>query len=91
MTDNSSDSDDSKACSDYPVRTLLAEWATKFNILHAVLSDLLPILRRADVDVPLDPRELLTTPKNFVILNKAGGTNHYFGIVTTICQTMKQS
>lgn len=38
-----SDSDDSETC-DYPFRTFLAEWATKFNILHAALSDLLPIL-----------------------------------------------
>ena len=91
MTDNTSGSDDSEACSDYPVRRLLAEWATKFNISHVALSDLLPILRRADVDVPLDPRTLLTTPKNSVVLNKAGGTYHYFGIVTTICQQMKRA
>lgn len=89
MTDNTSDSDDIEASSGYPVRTLLAEWATKFNISHAASSDLLPILRRADVDIPLDPRTLLTTPKISVTMSKSGVTYHYFGIVNTICDQMR--
>ena len=47
----------------YNIRECLALWATKFYITHIALCALLIILREHNLDIPLDARTLLATPK----------------------------
>lgn len=55
------------------------------------MSDLLGILRKSHPNLPKDPRTLLKTKINYTILNKCGGDNYYFGIVSSIYQEIRQS
>lgn len=45
------------------IREKLASWAVKFKISHSALSALLEVLKSCDLDVPIDPRTLLMTPR----------------------------
>lgn len=67
------------------IKNRLAEWAILFNIPHFALSSLLCILRDADLNVPKDPRTLLGTPRHTDVKEIAGGSYHYFGIASSIC------
>ena len=85
-----SDDSDDECSSDEScaIREQLAEWAVRFNTPHTSLSALLKILKQRDLDVPLDARTLLVTPKNIVIENKAGGQYYYCGVENAIKKKM---
>jgi len=55
--ENTSDSDTSDIA--YNTKEHLADWATKFNISHAALGDLLQILNHCNLELLKDPRSLL--------------------------------
>lgn len=59
----------------------IREWALSHNITHVALKDLLHILtENSNLDVPLDPRTLLETPRVVKTLFISGGEFVYFGI-----------
>ena len=80
--ENTSDSDTSDIA--YNTKEHLADWATKFNISHAALGELLQILNHCNLELPKDPRSLLATPKQAEIKNVAGGHYYYFGVESSI-------
>ena len=68
----------------YNIREHLASWAIKFNISHIAICALLVILKCNNIDVPLDARTLLATPKEAKIQTIAGGEYFHFGIDNTL-------
>ena len=62
----------------------LAEWAAKSNISHRALSELLSILRHGGLDLPKDPRTLMSTIKNCEVKQMGNGSYYYFGVANAI-------
>ena len=62
----------------------LATWAANFNIQHVALSELLKILNKHGMDVPNDPRTLLSTPKDLSEKDMCGGKYIYLGVAKTL-------
>lgn len=62
----------------------LREWATKFQIPHNALSELLTILKPFFPSLPKDPRTLLQTKVQYNISDTSGGQYYHFGIVNGI-------
>nr|XP_047131573.1 uncharacterized protein LOC124810559 isoform X1 [Hydra vulgaris] len=58
----------------------LANWALSFNITHAALNSLLPLLREYGLSLPKDSRTLLHTPQNIDTKIVAGGEYYYFSM-----------
>ena len=67
----------------------LSKWAVRFNISHVALCALLIILKTNKLDVPLDARTLLTTPKKSEIITVAGGQYYHFDISKMLCVALK--
>ena len=63
----------------------LLKWAVRFNISHVALCALLIILKANKLDVSLDARTLLATPKKSEIITVAGGQCYHFGISNMLC------
>jgi hypothetical protein len=62
------------------IRANLCEWAVRHKITHSALYDLLQILQKQNKDLPIDPRTLLATPKDALVVNITGGSFYYFGV-----------
>ena len=58
----------------------LASWAISFNISHAALNSLLPMLQESALSLPKDSRTLLRIQKNIDIRDIAGGEYYYFSL-----------
>ena len=69
----------------------LATWAANFNIQHVALSELLKILNKHGMDVPNDPRTLLSTPKDLSEKDMCGGKYIYIGVAKTLSAAMKKA
>ena len=87
--DNSSSESDSSINSEEDshstnIRDDLSEWAITFNVPHATLSALLTILRRSDIDLPKDPRTILSRPRLCHVKSLAGGTYSNLGVANGI-------
>jgi hypothetical protein len=85
-TDSEADEEDVEfdASDARSIRSRLAEWAVTYNVSHVAISTLLTILRENNIDVPKDPRTLLSTPKTTAIKWIAGGSYHHRGIAHAI-------
>lgn len=62
----------------------LADWVTKYRIVHAAVGDLLRILKRWHPELPVDCRTLLQTPRTVAVQRVAGGDYHYFGLLSML-------
>lgn len=59
----------------------LRTWAIEKNIQKRAITALLKILRSAGITcLPMDSRKLLETPRNVIIVNRAGGKYWHHGI-----------
>ena len=67
----------------------LAIWASNHNITHFSLDDLLKLLKKKGLDVPLSSKTLLKTPKNLNLEMKSGGSYIYMGISDGVKNIMK--
>jgi len=72
-------------------RDKLAQWATTHNISHIALKQLLCIVREdfPDLDIPVDPRTLLKTPRHLNIVEQVNGQFYHFGIVRSLSKLQK--
>jgi len=63
-----------------------AEWALKHNLTHVALRELFEIVRCCfHVELPIDPRTLLQTPRNYNVKDISGdGKYFHFGIASGI-------
>ena len=66
------------------VKCKLADWAVKRNISHSALSELLSILRQCGLDLPKDPRTLLSTVQYCEVKEMGNGSYYYFGVSNAI-------
>lgn len=72
---------ESQGLQDKCIRESLAAWAVSCKVPHKTLRLLLEILKRCEnVDVPLDPRTLLKTPRNNKIVVLSFGKYQHYGI-----------
>ena len=78
----------SNPCSE--LRGKLADWAAKRNISHSALSELLTILKQCGLDLPKDPRTLLSTLKNCEVKAMGDGSYYYFGIANAISSELSR-
>ncbi len=62
----------------------LAQWSIEENIPQKSVRALLLILHRRFPGIPLDPRTLLSTPRNTNVKELAGGVYHHFGIASCL-------
>ena len=65
---------------DNNLREALQKWAIRNNIAHVAVADLLAILRNYHIDLPKDPRTLLSVVKSTGIRDIQGGAYYHFGI-----------
>ena len=70
----------------------LIDWAVEYNVPLTALGKLLKILNQHNVDVPLDGRTLLKTPRSGTlnISNKSGGKYIYFGVEDNLKRVLAQ-
>lgn len=61
-----------------------SNWASKFNITHIALRELLKILHPFHDSLPKDPRTLMQTKSNIPIVDIEGGHYHHFGLENSI-------
>ncbi|XP_056449900.1 uncharacterized protein LOC130385424 [Gadus chalcogrammus] len=78
----------SDPCSE--LKDKLADWAAKRNISHSALSELLPILRHCGLDLPKDPRTLMSTSKNCEVKEMGDGSYYYFGVANAIISQLSR-
>ena len=88
LGENNKNKDD-KAC--IHITESLSKWAVRFNISHVALCALLIILKANKLDIPLEARILLATPKKSEIITVAGGQYYHFGISNMLCVALKIS
>lgn len=72
----------------------LGQWASKYNISHASLSELLVILQNDHPDLPKDPRTLLGTQTKVDTTIVSGGEYYHVGIengITSILNSRQKS
>lgn len=86
---------DSEHSDDEPYETFslsdsISNWAIHFGISLVALTALLSILRICHPDVPKDARTLLKTKTKYLILERAGCQYHYFGILTSLRNTLSK-
>ena len=69
----------------------LATWALEENITHSAVNKLLKILKYHHPSLPVDARTLLGTARSesVGVMEKAGGTYHYFGILNAMKPTLE--
>ncbi|XP_034546374.1 uncharacterized protein LOC117817727 [Notolabrus celidotus] len=75
-------------CTD--VKRKLADWAASRNISHSALSELLQILVQCGLDLPKDPRTLLSTSKTCEVKDIGDGCYHHFGISNALTTLLSQ-
>lgn len=68
----------------------ISNWAIHFGISLVALTALLCILRICHPDLPKDARTLLKTKTKYTILERAGGQYHYFGILSSLRNTLSK-
>ena len=67
-----------------PLRDELSSWASKYNLPHTSVTDLLKILHRHDLDVPLQSETLRGTPRNLAVQQISGGSYMYLGVANSL-------
>ena len=68
----------------------LRAWATNHQVKHSAIDALLKLLRSTlELDVPATARTLLKTPRDVKIEQKSGGDYHYFGLQSTLKETLE--
>lgn len=77
-SDSKLESVDSEISDDVSFQTKLAVWAVDNIITHCALRDLLAILRFSHPGLPVDPRTLLKTPRNYYTKDMATNQGQYF-------------
>ncbi len=87
---------DENSCSDNPeeephndAKRKLAEWAANRNVSHSALSELLGILLELGLDLPKDPRTLLSTVKECDVKEMGQGSYYHFGLTSAIISELK--
>lgn len=74
---------------DLSLEDQLSVWASRYNIAHSALRDLLKILHPYHEYLPKDPRTLLQTQRQVEVVEISGGHYHHFGIENGIkCQVL---
>ena len=66
----------------------LSKWANRNRLRRSCLTELLWILRKEGHQLPKDARTLLKTPRSVDVIEKCGGDYHYFGLETSIINTL---
>ena len=66
----------------------IMKWAIRSNVSHKSTKQLLTILQSYDIDVPRDPRTLLSTPRERSVQRKANGYYYYFGLEECLNQAL---
>lgn len=90
-----SEADEEQNC-DFPdvesnsdAKRKLAEWAANRNVSHSVLSELLTILLELGLDLPKDPRTLLSTLKDCEVKQIGRGSYYHFGLESAVLSELK--
>lgn len=69
----------------------LRTWAIENNIHKRAITALLKVLRSAGItNLPKDSRKLLETPRNVIIVNRAGGKYWHNGIVNCLAESFSK-
>ena len=68
----------------------LAEWKHTHDITDVAMNDLLPMMKRLDLDLPADARSLTQTPRNLVMKSIGGGSYYHFGIAEQIQKLLEK-
>lgn len=76
-------------CKDTSMKTQIAAWAVSCRVPHKSLRIILGILKNGGVDVPLDPRTLLKTPRINEIITLSYGKYQHYGIEKGIRNVLK--
>lgn len=72
------------------VKRILAEWAANRNISHGALSELLLILIKSGLDLPKDPRTLLSTLKSCEVKEIGDGSYYHFGVANALISLLSK-
>ncbi len=89
LTSDSEDSDN-EVNETFSLSDSISNWAIHFGISLVALTALLGILRICHPDLPKDARALLKTRTKYSILDRAGGQYHYFGILSSLRNTLSK-
>lgn len=71
-----------------PLKCSLAAWAVSCRVPQSTLRILLRIMQNRGLNVPLDPRTLLKTPRNTDIINLSYGDYQHYGIQKGIIKVL---
>lgn len=75
-------------CND--LKRKLADWAPNHNISHSAFSELLHILVLSGLDLPRDPRNLLTTITTNEVKEIGHGSYYHFGVSNAIISQLSR-
>ncbi len=85
-----SENSDDELAETFSLSDSISNWAIHFGISLVAVTALLCILRICHPDLPKDARTLLRTKTKYSILERAGGQYHYFGILSSIRNTLSK-
>jgi len=88
QAESDSVAEESDPCTQGSIRSNLADWAAGSNISHSELSKLLHVLVQGGLDVPKDPRTLLSTMRTCEVKEIAGGSYYHFGVSNAIISVL---
>lgn len=83
--DSFQDTDEEEIEPQLDMKTKLAEWAANRNISQSTLSELLQILIVEGLNLPKDPRTLMSTLKDCEVKKMGSGSYYHFGLCNAIC------
>uniref|UniRef100_A0A1Y1KSZ7 DUF4218 domain-containing protein n=1 Tax=Photinus pyralis TaxID=7054 RepID=A0A1Y1KSZ7_PHOPY len=86
----SPDSPDTTKHQEGTIKYDLQKWALECNVPHVTLSKLLVLLKKRGLDVPLDARTLLKTPRSSQISVVEPGYYYHVGILANVSILFKQ-
>ncbi len=90
QTDSESTVDKSDPCSFSDITRKLGDWAVNHNISHSALSELLHLLVQCGLELPKDPRTLLSTSTTYEIKDIGNGCYCHIGVSNLIISALSQ-
>lgn len=90
QTDSDSTVDRSDPCSFSDIKRKLGNWAANHNIPHSALSELLHLLVQCGLELPKDPRTLLSTSITNRIKDIGNGCYCHIGVSNVIISALSQ-
>ena len=88
---SSSESDSTNDDSELKLTDKISTWAIENNLPRNTVTDLLHILHGSGIDVPLDARTIMHTPREIKYATKCGGNFIYLGIERGLQVFMKNN